>query len=186
LQKKSNSDNRLYGLIILVILLVLASGPGVAEEKSPVPEGDKAVERIHIASDRLVSEARSQTAEFIGNVRATQGNTVITAERLKIYLNRGPGEKKSGTEKESIKKIVADGNVTIKMDDIVAVTDRAVYIAKTDVLILTGTNSKITSEKDSVSGDKITLYRADDRMIVDGSGKERVEAILYTQDKGIK
>jgi len=185
LQKKSSSENRLYVLIVVVFLLVLTSGPGIAKEKPPVPEGDKAVERIHITSDRLVSEAKSNTAEFIGNVRATQGNTVITADRLKIYLNRDPGKKERGMGKDSIKKIVADGNVTIKMDDIVAVTDRAVYIAKTDVLILTGTSSKITSEKNSITGDKITLYRADDRMIVDGSGKERVEAILYTKDKGI-
>ena len=177
---------RLYGLIILLVLLGFMTEAGIAADKSSDPDGDKAANRIHIISDKLITDTKAKTAEFIGNVRATQGDTVIIADRLKIYYQKAPREKGGGAGEESIKKIIASGNVTIQMDDKVAVTEQAVYITKTEVLVLTGTNSKITSDNNSASGDRITLYRADNHMIVDSSSEERVEAILYTKDKGLK
>ena len=173
-------------MILWAAGLILMAAAAMAEEKSAAPADGQDANRIHITADKLISETKAQTAEFIGNVNATQGGTTITGDRLKIYYKKGLGEKNDQTGKESIKKIVASGNVTIRMDDKVAVTEQAVYISETDMLILTGPNSKITSENNSVSGDKITLFRKDDRMIIDGSSGERVEAVLYSTDKGFK
>lgn len=171
---------------ILALVLTVAGGPAAAQEDPAAGDAVPPAEQVHVTADRLVSEAAARTAEFIGNVRATQGDTVITADRLKIYFESAPGEKTGAAERESIQKIVADGNVNIEMSDGVAAADKAVYITATDVLVLTGPNSKITSERNSVTGDKITIYRSEDRMIVDGSGKERVEAVLYTEEKAMQ
>ena len=177
---------RIFHFFLLIAgLIALAAGVS-AQEPSAKPEKSKDTERIHITSDKLISDTKAKTAEFIGNVRATQGETLIISDRLKIYYKKGMGENAGQSQKESIKKLVATGHVTIEMDDKVAVTEQAVYMAESDTLILTGKNSKITSEKNSVSGDKITLYRKEDRMIVDGSSQERVEAVLYTEEKGIE
>jgi len=175
--------------LLLVFLLCFLPGISVGAEGKKGIDGTTppSPDRIHITSDRLVSETKSKTAEFIGNVRATQENTVITSDRLKIYYKESKDSNSNDTAGgQSIDRIIASGNVTILMDDKMAESDQAVYISKTDVLILTGRNSKITSEKNSVSGDKITLYRKDDRMEVDSSSQERVEVILYTKDKGLR
>lgn len=168
-------------ILILFGFLAVAGAVNAADARNPAQPAETA-DRIHITADKLISDTRANTAEFIGNVHATQKNTVITSDRLKIFYARDDGEK----QEQSLKKIIATGNVTIKMDDKVAVTEQAVYTASSETLILTGPNSKITSENNFVSGDKITLYRNEDRMIVDGSAKERVEAVLYTKDKGIQ
>ena len=48
-----------------------------------VIKGDR--KKIHISTDMLVSDQESMYIEFIGNVRATRENAVVTAHRLKIY-----------------------------------------------------------------------------------------------------
>ncbi len=141
---------------------------------------------IHITSDRLISYNKAGYAEFIGNVIATQKETIITADRLKVIFkkniaNKGP----LSVDEESIHEIVAEGNVKIKFDNRVAVTQQAVYNTQTRVLVLTGDGSRITSEKDSITGEKITFYRADGRVNVESGSKKRVEAVFYSgqQDK---
>ncbi|MDM8523086.1 lipopolysaccharide transport periplasmic protein LptA [Desulfococcaceae bacterium HSG8] len=141
--------------------------------------GDKpsGTERINVSAETLVSDSQSKCAEFIGNVRVTQGNTVITSDKLRIFY-----KEKSET---GIKKIVADGNVKIKFDDKTAETNQAVYTTDDEILILSGDGSKVTTGKDSVSGSKIILYRAEGRVKVEGNSDKPVEAVIYPGDKGI-
>jgi lipopolysaccharide export system protein LptA len=54
------------------------------------------------------------------------------------------------------------------------------------VLVLSGNNSKIISENDSISGEKITFYRTDGRINVESGNKKRVEAVFYSGQKGTK
>jgi lipopolysaccharide export system protein LptA len=82
--------------------------------------------------------------------------------------------------------MVSTGNVIIKFDDRVATSDQAVYMTETRILILTGPGSTIKSGNNSVTGDKITLYRNDGRIYVESSGEKRVKAIFYSGDKGIQ
>ena len=142
---------------------------------------------IHITSDKLISDNKAGYAEFIGNVKATQDDTVITSDRLKIYYkkniaNKGP----LSVSEESIHKIVAKGNVEIKFDNRVATAQQAIYNTETMVLVLSGNNSKIISENESISGEKITFYRIDGRINVESGNKKRVEAVFYSGQKGIK
>ncbi len=72
----------------------------------------------------------------------------------------------------------------IRFDNRVAVTQQAVYITESRILILTGTGSKVTSGNNSISGSKITLYRVDGRITVESSSEKRVEAVFYSEEKG--
>lgn len=136
---------------------------------------------IHITSDKLISYNKDGYAEFIGNVTATQQNTVITADRLKVIFKKNIADKGPLAVNEgTIHEIIAKGNVKIKFDNRVAVTQQAVYNTATMVLVLTGEGSKITSGKDSISGEKITFYRADGRVNVESGNKKRVEAVFYS------
>ncbi|RZB29972.1 MAG: lipopolysaccharide export system protein LptA [Desulfobacteraceae bacterium Eth-SRB1] len=154
---------------------------------SPLTSGDNNKdEKIHITSDRLIANNEALNVEFIGNVIATKGDEVVTADSLKIFYKKGLDEdKKIAAGEEAIKKIIAKGNVIIRFDDKVAVTEQAEYITETGVLVLTGPNSKVTSGNNFVCGERITLYRTDDRMTVEGTNEKKVEAVFYSGEKGI-
>ncbi|MCG6892642.1 MAG: lipopolysaccharide transport periplasmic protein LptA [Desulfobacteraceae bacterium] len=176
----------LHQALALAVMMLLAVPLCLAQDASSGSEGESGGgERIHVVADRLITNTEAQTAEFIGNVRATQGDTVIVGDRLKVYYENAKGKKNATGENAAITKLVVTGNVTINLDDKVAVSEQAVYLTESGILVLSGANSKITSENNSVSGDKITLYREEDRMEVEGSSKERVEAIFYPKEKGL-
>ena len=144
-------------------------------------------EKIYITADKLISDNPNGYAEFIGNVRANQGETVITADRLKIFYKKNLAEEtKPAIGQESIHQIVAKGNVKIKFDNRVAESQQAVYNTETSVLVLSGENSRIISGSDAISGEKITFYRTDGRIAVEGGDKERVEAVFFAGEKGLK
>jgi lipopolysaccharide export system protein LptA len=173
----------------LILVFVLIHSLLYAEEKPNITETntDKKNEKIHITADKLISDNEAKYAEFIGNVKATQRDTVIITDQLKIFFKAVMENKKNPLAgDETIKKIVANGNVQIKFDNRVAVTQQAVYITETRVLVLTGTDSKVISGENSISGEKITIYRTDGRIKVESGKEERVEALLYTGEKGIK
>jgi lipopolysaccharide export system protein LptA len=152
--------------------------------KNKSPGGNGA---IHITSDKLIADKKAGYAEFIGHVKATQEESVITSDSLKIFYKKNIADKGAlSVSGESIHKIVAKGNVEIKFDNRVATAQEAVYNTETMVLVLSGNNSKIISENDSISGEKITFYRIDGRINVESGNKKRVEAVFYSGQKGIK
>lgn len=176
-------------MIVAFAYLVLVSAHWTdAADQTVQPTNSKAEnnEKIHIIADTLVSESESNSFEFIGNVKATQGDAFITADRLKVFYDKNTDKKNQPLAGEqSIKKIIAKGRVIIKFDDRIATTEQAVYTTETKILVLSGQNSKITRGNDTISGETITLYRADERIKVESGEEKRVEAVFYTGDQGI-
>lgn len=156
--------------------------PAFAEDKRPPDES-----KIHITADSLTADNNARFAEFTGNVHATQGTSVIQADRLKIHYRSANSQNGSGKAgAASIEKIIASGNVVITIDDKVAETRQAVYTLEDRVLVLSGKNSRITSGKDTITGETITFYRADGRIKVEGGGARQVEAVFFSGGKGLQ
>lgn len=170
---------------VVLTAILFFSLPVCADDKPLAASGaDKENEKIHITSDSLVTDNNASYAEFIGNVNAAQGTTLITSDRLRIYYSSSGSEKdKKITSQDAVKKILAIGNVTIRFDNKVAVTEQAEYTTDTGVIILTGANSRVTSGSNYVAGEKITLYRNQDKVTVERSKEKRVEAVFYPGDK---
>lgn len=176
------SASKAVFLMATVFMTVFAFADDSPTDPGPNDPGKK----IYITSDSLVSGNDAKYAEFIGNVKATQGSDVITTDRLKIFFKKTPQSNDNLImNQESIVKIVANGNVTIHFDNKVAVAEQAVYITATRVLVLSGPNSKIVSGSDSVAGEKITIYRADGRINVESGGEKRVNAVFFSGEKGL-
>jgi lipopolysaccharide export system protein LptA len=148
----------------------------------PLPKTTKKeTKKIRITSDRLVGSYNRNYAEFTGNVEAVYGNFIIKSDSLKIYYKRDAGGKeKPKASEESIDKIIANGNVKIWADGKVATTQQAVYKTETMVLVLTGNDSTVTSNKNYVSGSKITINRSNNTVKVESSAENRVKALFYT------
>lgn len=135
---------------------------------------------IQIKSDSLVARNDANYAEFIGNVSTAQGTTLITSEKLKIFFSGDPEKKgKIDNTQESIKKVVASGNVVIRMENRTAYTAQAEYTPSSKVIVLSGPNSKVISGNNYVIGEKITVYVNEDRVLVERSKEKQVEAVFY-------
>jgi lipopolysaccharide export system protein LptA len=176
----------LPAILFWVALLPLLALHGMARADTPSAEApDPDAKRIHISSERLISNTADNNAEFIGNVRAAQGETLITADSLKIFFSAG-SETGSASPAQSLKKLVATGNVEIKFDNRLAVARQAVYITAQRVLILTGPGATVTSGDNTITGETITFYRDDGRFTVDGGSNGRVKAVIIPQESGLE
>ncbi len=182
-RSKTLIPNRRFSVSIFSILalsLVLSLGAHVQADEAPDAAPS---EKIHITADRMVVDNLARTAEFRGRVRAVQGTFVITSQSLIIYYRTANKASRVLSENsDSIERIVADGDVNILLDDKVATSATAEYRTDTRVLVLSGRGSRITSAKNSITGSKITFYREDERVIVEGQEDKRVEAEFYPQE----
>ena len=169
---------------VLLVSVALMTGVALAADKSKTAAPDKETEDqpILIKADQLISNNEEKWAEFIGNVKVTQADMVIDSDKLRIYY-RGElldAEEKSNEKQDTLKKIVATGNVHIKTSKYTAETDKVEYDAGSMTITMIGDNSKVVSGKNSIAGSKIILYRKDNRIKVLGNQKKRVEATFFS------
>ncbi len=163
---------------------VLLSSWVFAGEAPKEQDANQTDEQIQIVADKLITNNAEKFAEFVGDVRASQGNLVITSERLRIYYkdNADRNEEQTGSQ-ELIKRIVASGNVVVSSEKYKAETDRVEYDLDTRVLVLIGENSTVTSGKNILTGSKITVNRKNGQIKVESSPQKRVKAVFYPKEK---
>ncbi len=171
-------------LLIILLCLGYPVSPVLAESpKTGCEKHAEAKTPIHITADRLESNHKQRWIEFIGNVMATQDDVVITADRMKVFYKLG-GHTSIGAG--TIEKIISQGNVKIVFDNEskTAVAEKAVYLADQKVLELSGGDPRVWSGKNVVRGKKITVFQAENQTLVEGAGKDQVEATLYVKEGG--
>ncbi|MBE9582487.1 MAG: hypothetical protein IMF18_12835 [Proteobacteria bacterium] len=172
---------------LLIMFLFFAGGAmsAVASEAEVSDSEDQknAGPPIHITSDRVESDQKMRCVEFIGGVKATQADVVVTADRIKIFYK--PGGDTAG-KSTAVERMIARGNVKIVFDKKTktAIAEKADYTADTKVLVLSGGDPTVWSGKNIIKGEKITLFQAEDRTLVEGSEREQVEATFYSEGEG--
>jgi lipopolysaccharide transport protein LptA len=146
---------------------------------------EDAGQKTEIEADRLETNSADRYAEFIGNVKATQGNRQLRSDKLRIYYEGDVGAfsqtSQAAADDLQIKRIVAYGNVHIVSEEYIVDTSRAEYEVATQIMTLTGANSKVTQGKNTLMGSKITVYQAEGRMQVDGESGERVKVTFFPE-----
>ena len=178
-----NAPQRFFiATIASLVLCLLLSGSPFAHAAE---EAAKASQKIRITAQRLISDTNANNAEFIGNVKADQGDTQITADSLKIFFS-AKSDAGDTSPAQSLERLVATGNVEIKFDNRLAVARQAVYITAQRVLILSGPNATITSGENTITGETITFYRDDGRFTVEGGSNGRVTAVILPEKSGLE
>jgi lipopolysaccharide export system protein LptA len=162
--------------------MILSSGI-IAGELPSKKDTNQADEQIQIVADKLITNSAQKFADFMGDVRASQGNLVITSERLRIYYRDDPGRSKDETGgRESIERVVAGGHVQVLSEKYKAEADQVEYDMNTQVLVLTGENSTVTSGKNILTGSKITVFRKNGQIKVESSPHQRIKAVFYPDE----
>ena len=138
---------------------------------------------IHIRADEVIADLETGETQFVGNVRVSQGQSVITADHMNVYYRKPEGDSNKPTSTEAIKasiyKVIARGNVKINYENIIAFSDEGVYTADSKLLTLTGADSKVISGTNSITGTKFVLSLASGGLTVEGSDGQRVRALVF-------
>jgi len=128
---------------------------------------------IEITAQRLEVLQQQRQSIFTGDVVAIQGDMTLHADKLIISLQES---------EDQIDQLEAIGGVRVIQLDRVATADKAVFKQELEVVILTG-HAVVTEGKNTVSGDKITLFMQENRVVIKGSEKNRVKAVIVPEKK---
>jgi lipopolysaccharide export system protein LptA len=119
-------------------------------------------------ADRMVYENNSII--YIGNVKITKGNELLTADKVIIYLDEN---RKANSAEAEGKVFYTDGKRTAK-------ADKAFYDFKKDIVQLVG-NARVEEGPNFVEADEIVYYRKEERAIAVSKNK-RVRS-FYVEEK---
>jgi lipopolysaccharide export system protein LptA len=144
------------------------------------PEGAAADGRggpVTVDADQLENIQKEGLVVFTGNVVATQNGSTQWADRMEVYLD---------DKGDRIVRTVSTGSVRIITRDCRSGTaKRAEYYDAEQRVVLIG-NARVWRDDNVVTGERITIYLAEDRSLVEGGQQERVKAVFYpkSQDEG--
>ncbi len=130
-----------------------------------------------ITSNKLEVDDELKLITFTGNVVAKKGELKIVCKKMVVYYSVS---KNSSSNKSSISKIVATGNVKIYRGKQggVATSNKAVYYQGNDKVILTG-KPMVKQGQNFVEGDRIIIYLKENRSVVESSKNRSVKAVIF-------
>jgi len=171
---------------ILALLLLGISGSGAwAQGSPPRPRSGPASPRPALPSDKAKDDKNAPVivdadsletfqkqglAIFKGNVVARQNNSVQYADKMEVYTD---------SKTDRVERVVSTGNIRIITRDCrMGTAERSEYYDTEQRVVLIG-NARVWREADVVTGERITIFIAEDRSMVEGGKQERVKAIFY-------
>jgi lipopolysaccharide export system protein LptA len=185
---KRHTHKRRWLFLFVLLAAMMTSGGSIisapaAEQSGASPEKE-GFKKIRISTDQAVMDAKGKRTEFKGHVKVIVDDTKMEADWMSITHQSGLSPDSASTFSENaIERITAKGNVRIMFEDKTAVTDNAVYTPNDKTLILTGPNSKISSGKDFITGNKIILDRINQTFTVESDPGKQVEAVFHEKEK---
>jgi outer membrane protein assembly factor BamD len=159
---------------------------GDAPEKQPVKEVGKSREKdkgglgfidkskpIDIVSDTMEGFDKEKMVVFKGSVIAKQEDLYIFTDVIETYMNE---------ESNEISKAYAKGSVKIVKQDRTATANEAFFDNAKGEIILKG-NVVVFQGQDKVTGNVITYYINEDKVVVEGEPENRARAVLTPREK---
>jgi lipopolysaccharide export system protein LptA len=126
---------------------------------------------VTITSLRLAYNDSERKIVLDGGVTAKGADVTMTARQMNVFLqSRAQTQASSqGATPGQLDRIVADGNVVITQPSRRATGERLEYLAADEKFVLTGGSPSIfDAEHGKITGDSLTFFRRDDRVLVEG------------------
>ena len=179
---QSNPFNRsVFASLVagLTLLLLVSIAPVWGQEETPDKKTDEVPfkidsrQPIQITSEKMISEKRANMFVFLDNVVAVFGKTVMNSDRLEVY---------GGENQNSVKEIVAIGNVKIVTEKRIITSERAVFYQEGQRIVFTG-KPMVEEDKNIIVGEKIEYFFEKEDMIVTGGKLQKAFVVLYPNTK---
>ena len=170
------SSFRGRAFLLSVALGLALAGPAAAQRKSPIIPGGNSRAPINIDAGKLDYIDKEQKLVYSGGVIAKQGDATLKAPTLTIIFEKEDGAANGaktsaaslGGGDNQVKRMEADGPVTITSKDQVGTGDRGVYDKAENKVYLIG-NPVLSEGPHIVRGD------ASSRLVYDlNSGRAQV------------
>ena len=170
---------------------VLLFAPGANGQSLKKALGDSQGQPIVIKSNTLEFDHQRKMVTFSGNVDAKRDDWTIVCQKMVVYYGEKDRDsaRKEGMKIEKIvdsaqqqsmkiEKIVAKGDVKITRQSGGQVTaQEATYYWDEERVVLTG-KPVVQQGDDFVEGAVVTLLLKENRSLVEGSGDDRVRAVI--------
>ncbi len=160
-------------LLFLCTHVTFAAQQNETDEKQPPSD-------LKITSDKMVASKDQSMVEFTGKVKAVRADSVLFADSVKVFFHSSETKKEG---QSNVKRILATGNVEYTEGERKAFSDQADYDTAAQTLILTGDQARLLTGKSWITGKKITLFKAQDRVVVESNEETRVEAFFDAEDQ---
>lgn len=152
--------------------------PARPSSTAPAPRPDGAADGrnapVTVDADQLENIQKEGLVVFTGNVVATQNSSTQWADRMEVYLD---------DKGDRIVRTISTGNVRIITRDCRSGTaKRAEYYDAEQRVVLIG-NARVWRDDNVVTGERITIFLAEDRSLVEGGQQERVKAVFYPKSQ---
>jgi len=129
----------------------------------------------------------NRRADFQGSVRVRGEDATITSDRLTVLLYPAGHAKDQNSNSGEVREIVAIGSVTLEQPGRRGNGEQLTYLAQDASFHLTGASNSSPSifdaEHGSITGDSLTFYSHDDRVLVESQGKRTVTHTRLTSAK---
>ncbi len=166
--------------VLLLLLIFLLTPVSFAAQENKTADAKQTPADLKITSDKMVASKDQSMVEFMGKVKAVRADSVLWADSVKVFFYTSETQKQGQSK---LKRIIATGNVEYTQGTHKAFSDQADYDTAKEILILTGEQARLLTGKSWITGKKITLFKAQDRVVVESTEKTRVEAFFDAQDQ---
>jgi len=129
---------------------------------------------VKVTAARLTYRDSERKAHYEGGVTVRSTDLTITASQMDVFLVPAGGAPAApqANAPAKLEKIVASGSVLITEPNRRATGDQLTYIASDDKFVLTGGPPSIfDAEHGKITGVSLTLFRHDDRVVVEGDSR---------------
>ncbi len=151
-------------LLVITLLLIAARADGAQFD-------NKTREPLVITSDRMEAVNLGDKVTFTGDVTLKKEGMTISSDVMIVYYD---------SVSKDIREIEAHGNVVVHKEGRVALSNDALYSKAEETIVLTG-NASILENENKIGGEKITLFMADDRSIIEGGSN-----VMFYKDKALE
>jgi lipopolysaccharide export system protein LptA len=147
-------------------LLILASLFLAAAARTDNQEKGKR-EPMVITSSHMEADKLGEKVTFTGDVVLKKEGMTLYSDSMIVFYD---------VPTKGVKEIEALGNVVVRKEGRVALSNRASYYSREEKIVLTG-DARIIENENQLGGERITLFMRDDRSIVESGN------VLFYQDK---
>jgi len=153
---------------------MLASGAGEQRISTVLEQTDQKGKStpVAISSSRLTYQDSERRAHFDGGAVAKSDDLTITADQMDAFLEpRGEGSAaETSASGGKVDRITASERVVVTQPDRLAIGNELVYTSADGKFVLSGGSPSIfDAEHGKITGVSLTLYRHDDRVLVEGN-----------------
>lgn len=124
---------------------------------------------VNVTSDRLSYVDAERKAVFSGHVLIRGAEATTTAENVQVFL--APHGNQAGSQ---LDRIVAQGDIVIQQQSRKATGNLLIYTAQEEKFVLTASDGRSPSifdaEQGQITGDSLTFFTHDDRVLVGSNG----------------